>query len=88
MAGQTDSLVHGAGLLFVYGVAMTLPFVLAAIFSGPFLRLVQRNRKYMGHVEKAMGGFLIIFAILIVTGKIPVIAQFLLDAFPALFTYG
>ncbi len=88
MAGQTDSLIHGAGLLFVYGVAMTLPFVLAAIFSGPFLRLVQRNRKYMGYVEKVMGGFLIIFAILIVTGKIPVVAQFLLDAFPALFTYG
>ncbi|MEE9454812.1 MAG: cytochrome c biogenesis protein CcdA [Paracoccaceae bacterium] len=88
MAGQSDSLVHGAGLLFIYGTAMTTPFILAAIFSGPFLRWVQRNRKYMGHVEKVMGGFLILFAILIVTGKIPAIAQFLLDAFPTLFTYG
>jgi len=59
MASQSGSLQHGAGLLFVYGAFMTVPFILAAVFSGPFLRWVQRNRKYMKHIEKVMGAFLI-----------------------------
>ncbi len=88
MASQSGSLTHGAGLLFVYGVFMTVPFILAAVFSGPFLRWVQRNRKYMGHIEKVMGGFLILFAILIVTGGVSYIAQFMLEKFPSLFIYG
>ncbi len=88
MASQSGSLQHGAGLLFVYGAFMTAPFILAAVFSGPFLRWVQRNRKYMGHVEKVMGGFLILFAILIATGSISYMAQFLLETFPALFIFG
>jgi len=81
-------LQQGAGLLFVYGAFMTVPFILAAVFSGPFLRWVQRNRKYMGHIEKLMGAFLIIFAILIVTGSVSYIAQFMLEKFPNLFIFG
>ena len=88
MASQSDSLYHGASLLFVYGTFMTVPFILAAVFSGPFLRWVQRNRKYMGHIEKVMGAFLILFAILIVTGSVSYIAQFMLEKFPALFSFG
>ncbi|MGE4611302.1 MAG: cytochrome c biogenesis protein CcdA [Paracoccaceae bacterium] len=88
MASQSGSLQHGAGLLFVYGAFMTVPFILAAVFSGPFLRFVQRNRKYMGHMEKIMGGFLILFAVLIVTGSISYIAQFMLETFPAVFSFG
>ena len=88
MASQSGSLQHGAGLLFVYGAFMTVPFILAAVFSGPFLRWVQRNRKYMGHIEKVMGGFLIVFAILIATGSVSYIAQFMLEKFPNLFVFG
>lgn len=88
MASQQESLAHGAGLLFVYGSFMTVPFVIAAIFSGPFLRWVQRNRKYMGVIEKVMGAFLILFAILIVTGGVAYIAQFMLETFPRAFSYG
>ncbi len=82
MASQQESLFQGGSLLLVYGVAMTAPFVLAAIFSGPFLRWVQRNRRYMGVVEKVMGGFLVLFGILIVTGGVAYIAQFLIETFP------
>ncbi len=88
MASQSGSLQHGAGLLFVYGVFMTMPFILAAVFSGPFLRFVQRNRKYMGHMEKIMGGFLILFAVLIVTGSISYIAEFMIETFPAVLSFG
>ncbi len=88
IASQQESLTHGAGLLMVYGAFMTVPFILAAVFSGPFLRWVQRNRKYMGIVEKLMGAFLILFAVLIVTGWIGAMATWLFQKFPNLFIFG
>ena len=72
----------GGALLFVYGISMTAPFIIAAIFAKPFLRWAQRNRKYLGHVEKIMGGMLILFAILIVTGSVNMIANALIRWFP------
>ncbi len=88
IASQQESLLQGGGLLLVYGVFMTVPFILAAVFSGPFLRWVQRNRKYMGFVEKLMGAFLILFAILIVTGRIGAMATWLFQKFPNVFVFG
>lgn len=82
VASAQESLARGGSLLLVYGLSMTLPFVIAALFAGPFLRWMQRNRKYMGHVEKAMGVLLIIFAILIATNSVNVISQWLLETFP------
>ncbi|MBK5934174.1 cytochrome c-type biogenesis protein [Rhodovulum imhoffii] len=73
---------RGGLLLLVYGLAMTLPFVLAALFAKPFLRWMQRNRRYLGHVEKAMGVMLILFAGLIATNSVAVIAQFMIDNVP------
>ena len=86
LASQQDSLWHGGSLLFVYGTAMSFPFVPAAVFSGPFLSWVARNRRYMGIVEKVMGGFLILFAVLIVTGSVNAIGQWMIDTFPFFLT--
>lgn len=61
---------------------MTFPFVIAAAFAKPFLAWMQRNRKYLGHVEKAMGAMLILFAVLIATNSIAYIAQFMIDNVP------
>jgi cytochrome c-type biogenesis protein len=70
---------RGGLLLLVYGLAMTAPFVVAAIFARPFLGWMQRNRRYLPYVEKAMGIMLIIFAILIATNAVNVIAQWLIN---------
>jgi len=83
VAMNSDSMLAGAKLFFVYGFAMTSPFILVAFFSGPFLRWVQRHRKMMGYVEKIMGVMLILFALLIATGNVSAISQWLLDTFPA-----
>ncbi|MEO9863810.1 MAG: cytochrome c biogenesis protein CcdA, partial [Yoonia sp.] len=75
-------------LLFVYGLAMTAPFIIAALFARPFLGWVQRNRKYMVHVEKVMGAMLILFAILIATNSVNYIAQWMINVFPAFTNFG
>lgn len=72
---------RGALLLLVFGLGMTLPFVVAAAFARPFLAWVGRNRRLMGYVEKAMGVMLIVFALLIATNSINVIAQWMIDNF-------
>jgi len=88
VASGMGDMMQGGLLLLVYGLAMTLPFVIAAIFAKPFLRWMQRNRKYLGHVEKAMGVMLIIFAILIATNSMNYIANLMLKYIPWFSTIG
>jgi cytochrome c-type biogenesis protein len=88
VAGGMGDIWHGGMLLLVYGLAMTLPFVIAAIFAKPFLRWMNRNRKYMGLVEKIMGVMLIVFAILIATNSVNYIANFMIKYVPWFSTIG
>ncbi len=80
-AGQ-ETAGQGAWLLFVYGVGMTLPFIVAALFVGPFMRFMARFRKHLGLIEKLMGLLLILFGILIATNSINIIAQWMLEHVP------
>jgi cytochrome c-type biogenesis protein len=82
IASGMGDIWRGALLLAIYGLGMTAPFVVAALFAKPFLGWVQRHRAAMGYVEKAMGVMLIIFAILIVTNSVNVIAQWMIDTIP------
>lgn len=81
VASGTGDLVRGGSLLLVYGLAMTLPFVIAAALARPFLAWTARNRRFLGHAEKAMGVMMIVFAALIATGSVNVIAQWMIDNF-------
>ncbi|MGB5559206.1 MAG: cytochrome c biogenesis protein CcdA [Paracoccaceae bacterium] len=80
-AGQESS-GQGAWLLFFYGLGMTLPFIAAAFFIGPFMRFMARFRRHLGAVEKAMGVLLIVFGILIATNSVNYIGQWMLETFP------
>jgi cytochrome c-type biogenesis protein len=81
VASGMGDLWQGGLLLLVYGLSMTLPFVIAALFAKPFLAWVGRNRKYLGYVEKIMGVMLIVFAILIATNSVNYIADFMIRNF-------
>ncbi len=86
-AGQ-ETAGQGATLLFVYGLGMTLPFVVAALFIGPFMRWMARFRRHMGLIEKLMGLLLILFGLLIATNSINIIAQWMLENIPWFSTIG
>jgi len=83
-AAGTETALRGALLLFVYGAGMTLPFVIAAAFVGPFMRWMQKIRPWMPTVEKAMGVLLIVFGVLIGTNSISYIAEWMLTVGPDL----
>ncbi len=88
MASGMGDIWRGGVLLMVYGLAMTLPFVLAALFAKPFLGWMQRNRKYLTHIEKVMGAMLILFAVLIATNGVSHIANALIKYVPWFSTIG
>lgn len=80
-AGQ-ETAGQGAMLLFFYGLGMTIPFIAAALFIGPFMRWMARFRRHLGLIEKIMGVMLILFGVLIATNSINIIAQWMLETFP------
>ena len=86
-AGQ-ETAGQGAMLLFFYGLGMTLPFIVAALFIGPFMTWMGRFRRHLGLIEKLMGVLLIVFGVLIATNTINVIAQWMLDTFPVFYSIG
>ncbi|WP_323022072.1 MULTISPECIES: cytochrome c biogenesis CcdA family protein [Pararhodobacter] len=88
IASGMGDLVRGTLLLAVYGLAMTLPFVIAALFARPFLGWVGRHRDKLQYVEKVMGVMLIVFAILIATNSLNYIAQWMIETMPWLATIG
>ncbi|NBT30376.1 MAG: cytochrome c biogenesis protein CcdA [Rhodobacteraceae bacterium] len=88
VASGMGDLVQGTLLLAVFGLGMTLPFVIASFFAKPFLALMQRHRAKMGYVEKVMGVLMILFAILIATNSVNVLSQWLIDTFPMFRTLG
>ncbi|ABV94542.1 cytochrome c biogenesis protein [Dinoroseobacter shibae DFL 12 = DSM 16493] len=84
VATEGTGMTRGMLLLTVYGVGMTLPFVLAALFIGPFLRWMRGFRRHLGRIEKATGVFLVLFAVLIGTNSMNIIANWMLNYLPAL----
>ena len=81
-AAGTETAGRGATLLFTYGLGMTLPFVAAAAFIGPFMSWMQGFRRYLPTIEKGIGGLLIVFSLLIGTGSINYIAEWMLSIAP------
>jgi len=81
VAGDSAEIWRGGALLVVYGLAMTLPFVLAAAFAGPFLRFLARNRRLSDYARILMGVMLTLFGLLILTGSVPLIAEWMIQNF-------
>ena len=88
VAGTEDTVGKGALLLSAYAIGLGIPFLIAALFAGPFLKFMARFRKHMGAVEKTMGGVLVLTGVMFLTGQMAVLSYWLLETFPALQVIG
>lgn len=88
LAGGRETVGEGALLLAAYSLGLGIPFLLAALFSGAFMRFLGRFRTHLGRVEKVMGGLLVIAGLLFLTGGIQAASYWLLETFPTLGTLG
>ncbi len=83
-AGGQENVGEGIKLLSAYSLGIGVPFLIAAAFSGAFMRFMGRFRAHLGSVEKVMGGFLVLTGLLFVTGSMNRIANFILEYWPTL----
>lgn len=88
MASGMDQVWQGGALLFVYGAAMTAPFVLAAAFSSAVLGWFARHRWVLAYMERIAGVMLLVMAALIGFDRMYVIADWMIWAFPSLVGLG
>ncbi|MBI1619427.1 cytochrome c biogenesis CcdA family protein [Aquamicrobium zhengzhouense] len=88
LAGGRDTVTDGAMLLFAYSLGLGIPFLIAALFSGAFMRFLSRFRIHLGRIEKVMGGLLVAAGLLFLTGGIQTASFWLLETFPVLGTLG
>jgi cytochrome c-type biogenesis protein len=88
VAGSAGTAGKGAVLLAIYSLGIGIPFILAALFAGPFLNWAARFKQHMRKVEMAMGGLLVLTGILFVTGRMSAISYWLLETFPIFQTIG
>jgi cytochrome c-type biogenesis protein len=84
LAGAKASVAEGASLLAVYSLGLGIPFLLAAFFSGSFMKFMRRFRGNLGRVEKVIGGLLVVAGLLFLTGGMQAMSYWLLETFPAL----
>ncbi len=84
MAGAEQTVWKGATLLFAYALGIGVPFLIAALFVGPFLGASARFKRYFPIVEKVMGVLLIVAGLLFITGYMSKMAYWLLELFPSL----
>ncbi|GAA4113934.1 cytochrome c biogenesis CcdA family protein [Aminobacter aganoensis] len=84
LAGGRETVGEGALLLAVYSLGLGIPFLIAAMFSGAFMRFLSKFRVHLGKVEKVIGGLLVVAGVLFLTGGIQTASYWLLERFPVL----
>ncbi len=84
VAGAQATVGKGMGLLAVYSLGLGIPFLLAALFMGRFLGVMERLKPHMGTIEKVMGALLVLTGLAFLTGGMATAAFWLLETFPAL----
>jgi cytochrome c-type biogenesis protein len=88
LAGGRETVGEGAALLAAYSLGLGIPFLIAALFSGAFMRFLQKFRVHLGRVEKVIGALLVIAGVLFLTGGVQTAAYWLLETFPGLARLG
>lgn len=88
VAASRDELGYGISLLATYALGLGIPFLVAALAVKPFMRFMQRFRRYLRKVEIAAGTLMVLTGVLIFTSSLGQFSYFLLDLFPWLATLG
>ncbi len=88
MAASEADLTRGTTLLAVYAAGLGIPFLLAAVFLQKATGVLNRLKRHMGAIEKAMGALLLIVGVALLTGAFSAFSYWLLETFPALALLG
>lgn len=82
LAGTSETVWHGTGLLLAYSVGLAIPFLVSALALNAFLQAFRRFRRWIPVVERASGGLLVALGILLITGRFTWLAGRLIQFTP------
>ncbi len=88
LAASNASLGHGIALLACFALGLGVPFLIAAIAFGPFVKALKRMRGPLRILEPVVAVFLIVTGALFATGTMAATGGWLLRTFPALGNIG
>ncbi len=88
LAASEASVARGTALLALYAVGLGIPFLLAAIFITRSIALMNKMKRHMVLIEKAMGALLIVVGTALMTGAFSRFSYWLLETFPGLALLG
>ena len=88
IAGSETTVTKGAALLGVYSAGLGIPFIVAALAVGGFLRFFRRFRSHFGTLERISGGLLVLTGIAFLTGGMQSLSFWLISTFPGLANLG
>jgi cytochrome c-type biogenesis protein len=77
LAGTSDTVWAGMGLLLAYSAGLAIPFILSALALDRFLHSFKRIRPWIPWLERASGLLLILLGVLLVSGQFTLLAQYL-----------
>ncbi len=88
VAASQATVAKGAGLLAVYSLGLGIPFIIAAFAVEPFAAFLARFRSHLAHMERVMGGLLVLTGIAFLAGFFTELNVWLIETFPVLQTIG
>ena len=88
VAASKATVAKGAGLLAVYSLGLGVPFIIAALAVEPFAAFLVRFRAHLAHMERVMGGLLVLTGIAFLFGFFTQLNTWLIEAFPVLQSIG
>jgi cytochrome c-type biogenesis protein len=88
VAASKATVAKGASLLAVYSLGLGLPFLIAALAVEPFAVFLAHFRAHLKHMERLMGGLLVLTGIAFLTGMFTQLNNWLIETFPALQSIG
>lgn len=88
VAASKATVAKGAGLLAVYSLGLGVPFIIAAFAVEPFAAFLARFRSHLAHMERLMGGLLVLTGIAFLTGVFTELNSWLIETFPVLQSIG
>lgn len=77
LASTQETILKGMLLLGVYSIGLGVPFLLTSLFVPAFLKFFSRFRRYLRVVEVLSGILLVMIGVLIFSGRLSALAQYL-----------
>jgi cytochrome c-type biogenesis protein len=74
-AATMDTVGKGVMLLIVYSAGLGIPFLLTTVAMKGFFKFFSKIKKHMNLIQKISGAILVLLGILMITGKLTLIAS-------------